>query len=95
MDALLYCAGYVANFRVDVRDGSTISEMMRYVIDEFNVPGIMVYADNLFVTVDMLHWCDLNGVNLCGTTRWARGFPAELTFDVLSVCCSNFCTLNT
>lgn len=77
--------GYVANFRVDVRDGTTISEIMRNVIDEFNVPGIKVYADNLFVTVDMLRWCKKQGVNLCGTTRRGRGFPDELDFKGMEV----------
>ena len=74
----LYSAGYVANFRVDTRDGSTIAEMMKYVNDEFNVPGIEVYADNLFVSVDMLRWCRANGVNLCGTTRRTFGYPDDL-----------------
>ena len=82
---LFACTGYVANFRVDVRDGSSIADMMRYVIDQFNVPGIKVYADNLFVTVEMLRWCRMNGVNLCGTTRYGRGFPEDLTDNNLVV----------
>ena len=56
--------------------------MMQEVIAGFNVSGINVYADNLFVTVDQLRWCkDHHQVNLAGTTRRGRGFPADLTFD--------------
>ena len=74
-------AGYVANFRVDLRDGTSIESMMRQVIEEFGVPGINVYADNLFVTVGQLRWCMQRRVNLAGTTRRGRGFPADLDFD--------------
>ena len=59
--------------------------MIRYVIDQFNVPGIMVYADNAFVSVEMCRWCRMNGVNLCGTTRRGRGFPDDLTYSNLAV----------
>ena len=75
----MHCAGYVANFRVDIRDGTPVAAMMRQVLDEFNCPGIKVYADNLFVTVDMLRWCKEHKINLCGTTRIGRGFPKELS----------------
>ena len=84
--------GYVANFRCDLRDGTTVAAMMRQVFDEFNVPGINIYADNLFVTVDMLRWCKQNHYNLCGTTRRNRGFPAELDFAGMKVgntCCAD------
>ena len=77
----LSLAGYVANFRVDLRDGTPIAAMMRQVLDEFNVPGVCVYADNLFVSVDMLRWCKENAFNLCGTTRRGFGFPDELQFE--------------
>ena len=50
-------ADYVANFRVDCRDGTSIAAMMRQVLDEFNLSGIRVYADNLFISVEMLRWC--------------------------------------
>lgn len=72
------CAGYVGNFKVDLRDGTTIAEMMRQVLDEYNVPGTEVYADNLFLSVDMLRWCKRNSINLAGTCRRGRGYPEEL-----------------
>ena len=82
LSACIYYAGYVANFRVDLRDGTTVESMMRQVIEEFDVSGINVYADNLFVTVDqLLRWCMERRVNLAGTTRRGRGFPADLCFD--------------
>ena len=79
-------AGYVANFQVDCRDGTAINERMRQVLDEFNVPDICVYADNAFVSVDMLRWCKENNINLCGTTRRTFGFPKDLQFDGMQVC---------
>ena len=80
----VYCllhAGYVANFKVDLRDGTTVSTMMREVLEDFNVEGIDVYADNLFVSVDMLRWCKTRNINLCGTTRRQYDYPADLTFE--------------
>jgi len=59
--------------------------MMRQVLDEFNVPGICVYADNAFVSVAMLRWCRAKGINLAGTTRYKYGFPKALKFDGLEV----------
>ena len=51
-------AGYVANFQVDLRDGTSIATMMRRVLLGFNVDGIEAYADNLFTSVDqLLRWC--------------------------------------
>ena len=58
--------------------------MMKQVLDEYNVPGTCVYADNLFVSVDMLRWCKKQGINLCGTTRTNFGFPAQLSFNHLA-----------
>ena len=55
--------------------------MMREVLIDFNVPGICIYADNAFVSVDQLRWCRDNKINLCDTTRSTFGFPAELDFD--------------
>lgn len=83
--------GYVANFRVDLCDKTPIAEMMREVLDHFNVPGIQVYADNAFVSVHQLRWCKDHQINLCDTTRRRYGFPAELCFDdmgvLVCVCC--------
>ena len=79
-------AGYVANFQVDLRDGTTIASMMRRVLKDFNVFGIDVYADNLFVSVNQLRWCAANGINLAGTTRRTYGFPAELDCTDMQVC---------
>ena len=76
-------AGYVTNFRVDCRDGTSIAAMMRQVLDEFNLPGVRVYADNMFVSVEMLRWCKSKGINLCGTTRRTFGYPSELDFENL------------
>ena len=70
----------MATFRVDLRDGTTIAAMMRQVLEDFDVPGINVYADNLFVTVDMLRWCKQRQINLAGTTRRGRGYPDDLNF---------------
>ena len=42
----------MCSFRVDLRDGTSVSDMMRQVLQDFNVPGIDVYADNAFVSVD-------------------------------------------
>ena len=83
----MFCvhAGYVANFQVDLRDGTTIETMMRRVLSGFNVDGIEVYADNLFVSVDQLRWCAKNGINLAGTTRRTYGFPSELSFNDMEV----------
>ena len=80
--------GYVANFRVDLRDGTTIASMMSQVLEGYNVPGTNVFADNAFVSVEMLRWCRDNGINLCGTTRVQYGFPQDLRhcFDQMRVC---------
>ena len=51
------------------------------ILDEFNVKGVEVYADNAFVSVEMLRWCRTKGINLCGTTRRNYGFPDELKFE--------------
>ena len=59
-------------------------------LDDFNVPGIEVYADNAFVSVGMLRWCKERGINLCGTTRRSYGFPPELTFEDMEVICLLF-----
>lgn len=74
-----------ANFRVDLRDKTTVASMMQQVLDEFNVPGVQIYADNLFVTVDMLRWCNNNYYNLCGTTRQHRGFPDDFDWRNMEV----------
>ena len=74
----------MANFRVDLRDGTTVALMMKEVLEDFNVEGIDVYADNLFVSVEMLRWCKTRKINLCGTTRRQFGFPDELTFEGLT-----------
>ena len=58
---------------------------MQDVLTGFNVPGIDVYADNLFVTVDMLRWCRERKINLAGTTRRGRGYPTELTAEGLQI----------
>ena len=79
--------GYVANFKVDLRDKTTIADMMRQVLDGFNVPGIKVFADNLFVSVEMLRWCRTRGINLAGTTRRTYGFPQDLDFAGMEVSC--------
>ena len=78
-------AGYVANYRVDIRDSTEIAAIMNQVLDEFNVTGIRLYCDNLFVSVNMLRWCRENGINLAGTTRRNFGFPAVLQFDGIGV----------
>ena len=78
-------AGYVANFQVDLRNGTSIGSMMRGVLQEFNVAGIEVYVDNLFVSVSQLRWCAANGINLTDTTRRTYGFPAELQCHGLQV----------
>ena len=87
MHSLFLCtiAGYVANFTVDLRNGTPIADMMKRVVDEFNVPGIKIYADNLFVSIDMLRWCKDNHYNLCGTTRRGFEYPDELVFDQLTL----------
>ena len=59
--------------------------MMRQVLLDFNVPGICVYADNAFVSVEQLKWCREHGINLCGTTRRSFGFPEDLIFDGMQV----------
>ena len=75
----------MANFQVDLRDGTTIATMMRRVLSDFNVDGIEVYADNLFVSVEQLRWCAEHGINLAGTTRRTYGFPRELVFTGMKV----------
>ena len=76
----------MVNFKVDLRDRTPIAQMMRQVLDEFNVPGIKVFADNLFVSVDMLRWCRDRGINLAGTTRRSYGFPVCLSCEDMEVC---------
>ena len=75
----------MANFQVDLRNGTTIESMMRNVLTGFNVEGIEVYADNLFVSVAQLRWCAEHKINLAGTTRRTFGFPAELVFGDMQV----------
>ena len=52
--------------------------MMKEVIGDLNVAGSKIFADNLFVSVEMFRWCKVNNVNLCGTTRRSWGFPKVL-----------------
>ena len=59
--------------------------MMWQVLEGFIVPGVCVYADNAFVSVEQLRWCRDRDINLCGTTRRSFGFPADLTFDGMQV----------
>ena len=80
-----HCAGYVANFQVDLRNGTSIATMMKDILMEFNVKGIDVYADNLFVSVDQLRWCAEHDINLAGTTRRTYGFPADVSCDEMEV----------
>lgn len=92
---LMSMPGYVANFRVDLRNGTSTEAMMREVLDDYNVPGTEVFADNLFVSVAMLRWCKEHHYNLAGTTRRSYGFPKELVFDDLAVgvCICFICVL--
>ena len=59
--------------------------MMKQVISEYNVPGCNIYADNLFISVEMLRWCKERQVNLCGTTRRGKGYPDDLVFKGMEV----------
>ena len=77
----------MANFRVDLRDDTPIGARMQQILEDYNVPGTEVYADNAFVSVAMLRWCKERQINLCGTTRRDYGFPDELTFDDMEVFC--------
>jgi len=81
----IYCTaeastGYVSNFRVDQRDGTTIEDQMFDVFTPYEGLGYNVWADNLFISVHSLKRAKDLGINLAGTARGGAnsGFPSEL-----------------
>lgn len=79
----VYClntsdTGYVMNFKVDLRDGTSIETMARDVLSPFTGRGYTVWADNAFVSVAICDWCRDNKINFAGTTRVTYGFPTCL-----------------
>ena len=78
-------SGYTQNFRVDLRDGTSIGTMMKGCLAPFEGLGYNVWGDNAFVSVDMLKYCREKGVNFAGTSRTTFGFPSSLIDEDLSM----------
>lgn len=70
--------GYTQNFRVDLRDGTSIETMFRGILTPFEGCGYTVFGDNAFTTVAMLKHTKEVGINFAGTTRVTYGFPEFL-----------------
>ena len=75
--------GYTNNFRVDLRDGTSIEAIFCSVLTPFENKGYTVWGDNAFTTVNMLRYCKDRGINFAGTTRTTYGFPSTLVDDSL------------
>ena len=83
VSASIYClngsrTGHVYNFKVDLRDGTSLETMARAVLSVVANKGYTVWADNAFTSVAMCQWCRDNGINFAGTTRITYGFPSIL-----------------
>ena len=70
--------GYTQNFRVDLRDETSVQAMFLSVLTPFYDKGYTVWGDNAFTTVNMLRETKRHGVNFAGTTRTTYGFPRSL-----------------
>lgn len=84
----IYCVNgsrtsYLYTFRVDLRDGTSVHDMTKSLFEKLKEMGISLWADNAFVTVDLLKWCAANGIKFAGTTRTTWGFPAVLIDETL------------
>ena len=66
------------NFRLDLRDGTSTSTMLKGCIDPFLNAGYNVWGDNAFVSVEMLRYMREHDTNFAGTTRTTYGFPQQL-----------------
>jgi len=75
--------GYTQNFRVDLRDCTSIATMFRGVLKPIEGKGYTVWGDNAFTSVAMLKYVKEKKVNFAGTTRTTYGFPADLIVDDL------------
>ena len=73
--------GYLKNFVVDLRDKTTIEDMMFRVLEPYKALGYNVWADNLFVTVGSCKRAKDMGINLAGTCRSNSGFDMKLWDD--------------
>ena len=76
-------SGYTQNFRVDLRDGTSIAQMMASVMKPFEGQGYNVWADNAFVSVATCIDCKAKKINFAGTTRTTFGFPPDLIDETL------------
>ena len=84
----IYCVNgsktaYTNNFRVDLRDGVSIEDMMAETFAPFVDKGYCMWGDNAFVSVSMLRKCRQWKINFAGTTRTTFGFPSELIDESL------------
>ena len=75
--------GYTNNFRVDIRDHTTVEVMFQSVLQPFEGKGYTCWGDNAFTTVNMLRECKQRGINFAGTTRTTYGFPKTLVDENL------------
>ena len=70
--------GYTQNFRVDLRDGTSVETMFRGVLQPFEGHGYTVWGDNAFTSVAMLKHTKEKKINFADTTHTTFGFPAHL-----------------
>ena len=75
--------GYTNNFRVDLRDKTSVEAMFQSVLKPFEGKGYTCWGDNAFTTVNMLRECKKRGINFAGTTRTTYGFPRSLVDENL------------
>jgi hypothetical protein len=78
-------SGYTQNFRVDLRDGTSVATMLKGCLTPFEKLGYNVWGDNAFVSVAMLRYCREAGINFAGTSRTTYGFPEALIDEDLSM----------
>ena len=78
-------SGYTQNFRVDLRDGTSVGTMLKGCLTPFEGCGYNVWGDNSFVSVAMIKYTREHGINFAGTSRTTFGFPPSLIDENLSM----------
>ena len=84
---LIYCwceslTGYLINFVVDLKDGTSVEAMMLKTLEPGFHQGFKVWADNLFVSIISLKKLSDKGLGFAGTTRTNFGFPKSLLEEI-------------
>ena len=84
---LIYCwceslTGYLINFVVDLKDGTSVEAMMLKTLEPGFHQGFKVWADNLFVSIISLKKLSDKEIGFAGTTRTNFGFSKSLLEEI-------------